>query len=623
MVDIRSLRKLGKKIPVDNFDHVYHGLELLLCKAILEDIKEHTPLDDYFRSGNLLAFARKVDDLEIEKPDLELDPHSETLGELLQQALLRSDRKTLASNYTGGSFQLLRRLIKQQGDRIIDHFCGTGNLIVGYLQVAEEASWEFPTEIRLNDLMPTAVLIAYWRVKSIAPEVTTIATIGDGFSVEGVYDLALINPPYTRSHRISDSIRKGLESLDIDTSHTGQAGLHYWATLLLHHLLTPDGQALVVLPRATLNARYSLSLKRVLLKQFGSLRFIQDRSRKAFSQGSELRELILQLRKGNEISFCELTPELKVVNTCDHRIIEQWNWGRYFLPEETLALSDQIVQGFRTGSREERDITIRRGIEMYGPDEFFLPSKLVSLQINGEIARLQLEENTHDLNVALLRPILRQPKLYKNRITPEVEEYVIMAEYEDLPAYFEAIRERVPQAIRKFGDRWFAHPKDQVSTKGLSGQIFIVDKLDVTRTPTLAYYTDSPYLCTKNFYELSVEDETYLKLLGAWMNSTWYFLLYLAHRREIGGTYGRLQIVDYSHHSLFIPSKEDTQRVSQAFDKLRFADVDVLPEQHRQEAQQQLDMELADLFGVDISLDHLYSAVELTISHLSKVSRKN
>jgi hypothetical protein len=114
------------------------------------------------------------------------------------------------------------------------------------------------------------------------------------------------------------------------------------------------------------------------------------------------------------------------------------------------------------------------------------------------------------------------------------------------------------------------------------------------------------------------------KLLSAWFNSTLFLGLYLATRREIGGTYGRMQIIDYLEEPLFpkklMRIKLDNRQVLavlQAFDDLRHLKLPPLPQQLSAEYRMELDIAIAKLIGFKGDLQELHDNLDRIIRKLT------
>ncbi|MFX0209597.1 MAG: hypothetical protein ACFFDT_26680, partial [Candidatus Hodarchaeota archaeon] len=140
---------------------------------------------------------------------------------------------------------------------------------------------------------------------------------------------------------------------------------------------------------------------------------------------------------------------------------------------------------------------------------------------------------------------------------------------------------------------WITHIHTQLESKNPFGHLFIVDKFGITTTGVIAHFTDECLTASKNFYIIDcLADKA--KLLAAWLNSTIFILLFLASRREIGGAYGRLQIIDYQNEPLFIdPMSIDpiiSEKIEYHFDDFRNQILPPLKEQLTLKSRKTLDI---------------------------------
>jgi hypothetical protein len=99
----------------------------------------------------------------------------------------------------------------------------------------------------------------------------------------------------------------------------------------------------------------------------------------------------------------------------------------------------------------------------------------------------------------------------------------------------------------------------------------------------MGHFFEKKLTCSKNFYVLRNCTAKQAKLHAAWLNSTLYIVLFLLSRREIGGSYGRLQIIDYMKEPLFLdfspyPSPILAEIIQQ-FDTMREFKLPKIPKQ--------------------------------------------
>ncbi len=409
-----------------------------------------------------------------------------------------------------------------------------------------------------------------------------------------LFDVVVMNPPYTRYRTLEPSYRAMIKDLfhqesDLFDSH---AGLHVFSLFLGERVLRKGGILLAVLPASILHARYAWSLKRYWIRHHGLPLVAAFTSDKAFSDGSEFREVTVILQKDRPsqgIRFMLLEPSTLKVSRLDAisrvDLEEHWNWLTFFLDfrvqqsfkqlsRSPLLVSASQLEGFR----------LLRGFEMYGPNFFFLPNsqwEIVSETSTEVIIRMVKSENGSSrlkslgkvsselaLPKRVLGRTLRKPSLYRNYVTPSVSHWVFMPSHHDID--LEGVKDYISwgeslnlPAKTRFGSRWATHVHDQVVVKQPIGRVFIPDKVSLASHATLVHYLDEKMLASKNFYLFvrDYESKTTLissevnlaeKLLAAWMCSSLFLFLNTVQRREIGGSLGRLQIIDYMNNPLLL-----------------------------------------------------------------------
>lgn len=572
------------------------------------------------------------------------------LGTILQKSFSAERRKELAVNYTVRSGNLLSKLLTDRDlsvvKKMVDPFCGSGRLITSIMETGFVRNLEF---IMINDIVPAAVLLAYFRIQYYLKynnliSIQVKAVYGDGFdlinhNLENEFDLVITNPPFTRSQLISKSQRKTLDKLlklskSYDIGSQGQAGLHIFSIFLADNLLNSNGIMLSVLPTSTILSRYSIGVQELLLGSYKQFELISSKTEKSFSEDSIFRELILiASRKGEQKFEFKLLDE-KSGSYINEQLIdkntlhEDWNWDRYFRSKNLLELRNEILPHLSSG--DYLDLDILRGVELYGPDFYFFPNRFwkVTEDNNNEIIIQNIDTQT-SISKKFLVKVLRQPKLYK-QISPPINEYALSINQEpslELSKYIDANIENAKPARKRFGDRWLNHIHDQIKSKNPVGHLFIIDKFSLATQAMLVHYTDEKLHCTKNFYIIRA-DRKKSKLLSAWMNSTIYISLYLTSRREIGGSFGRLQIIDYKEEKLFPKfiheidySHTVVKEIFSHFDKLR---KEILPpvikqinEPYRLELDQ-LFIKLFEIYGgpLNIEIKQVHSDVRDELNEL-------
>ncbi len=581
-------------------------------------------VDNYYTSYNNLPY--------IETNDLDND----LLGTVLQMSLDSKIRKVRAVNYTQNAEILMELVnINYAVDNIIDPFVGSGRLITAVIDKLHGNTSNLK-EIVINDIMPSSVLVAYTRIMhkiEFKNKPVVIATYGDAFVMARCnkkYSLIVINPPFTRSMHIENKIRANLLHL-INEQSLGHAGLHVWAIILATKIIRNNGQLFAILPSSILLSQYAKIVHKLLLDNYYPLKIINSKTTNAFSQGSSIKEIVLYGQKSetyNEsmklLNFINITKNIKLsqTNISYNDLQKDWNWDRYFRDTDLLKLRAELLPDMSSGS--ELSITINRGIEMYGPNFYFLPNK--KWRINEETNEYIIVDNGHKklkLSLRYLQKVLRRAGLYKKHIFVNVHEYILVISPDmrldnDLKQYIKITEDEALVAKKKFGENWLYHTWMQITKKHPYSNVFIIDKLNVTQYAANVFYSDNIITCTKNFNYIKFNKQYNFdisKLFAAWFNSGIYLLLYLSSRREINGSFGRLLIIDYYREPLFpskiLDSNLDKNKVDQVlseFDKMN-GNYENIIDQIRMNKKEDLDKAIIDLFGLNIDIKKVHNVL--------------
>ncbi|MFW9853505.1 MAG: N-6 DNA methylase [Candidatus Thorarchaeota archaeon] len=591
----------------------------------------------------------------------------DVLGTILQRSLQKDKRKQLAANYTTfPASKVLSSVIPPKVyRRIIDPFCGSGRLVSTYLDTLSNETAS-PELIWINDSHPTAVLIAYSRIMlslSKLPQVSTrlVATIGDAFvelmpdKVGTSFELVLMNPPFTRIHRIEKPQKKALLSLRRTYGKflKGQPGLHVYAILLADQILSEKGTLGAILSGATLFSAYSQEIQTYLATEYQIDAILASITSKSFSEDSNLREVILVSQKHkpertHKVKFYHVSNPLSEFNESSSLIqsvslsnlAADWNWMRYFQPKSMIELRRRLLKTNKIKSGEKLRLQIVRGVEMYGPNFFFFPNKLWS-QVVQTTEGITISSKTHSLKIPwpYIKKSLRKPGNYHGYITPDVEDFAlsIPGNFNDilempiwLKEYIELTHQYAEPAKKKFGSNWVHHVFHQLETKRPWGHLFFVDKFGITTITNNVFFLEERITCTKNFYVLVNESLELAKFLAAWFNSSFYFFLFMCSRREIGGSFGRLQIIDYLQEPLFLDmsqsSFETINNIVKAFDKFRSKKLGSIPSQLFAQERIALDYAIAKALSLDNNeipglIENLHSILQLEFKKMQSRDR--
>ncbi|MFQ5820966.1 MAG: N-6 DNA methylase [Candidatus Heimdallarchaeota archaeon] len=622
----RILRHWKKEIPtltsdVETIEILDKAMEfdLAIDPSLWEGIKSATRiLQDTINKET----QKRLRDL-IANCDLQELLLKDSLGSRLQEVLPHSLRKALAANYTSLiSSELLAKLAIEQGNiTIIDPFCGSGRLLTAVLdQMSSQQS--VAVQVIGNELLGIAATLALARIlywfKSHHRAPNLFLTSGDAFERTspvlplrknecqyfGEYDLVIMNPPFTRYLRLQPSYLNRLFQLYEPYAAYMEkrvCPLHVFALFLADRILKPGGRLAAVLPAPTFYSQYADGLKRFLVNNYQLKFVIGSTTGKAFSEGSDLKEILFiadklkptptmkttfatietPLTKSNIHEIAEglrsnriLGLPLKVQKVGQQELESNWNWIRFLEIGALQALAISLRQTGRIKSAHDLNLRIVRGFEMYGPEFFFIPNQnweVVERTKDSIIVKHKETNRSFEFPTNWLIKSLRKPGLYSSWITPKIDHFALRISKKLDPAILEPYISANPKtwkvANQRFGPDWITHIHTQLESKNPYGHLFIVDKFGITTTGVIAHFTDECLTASKNFYVIDCPVDK-AKLLAAWLNSTIFILLFLASRREIGGAYGRLQIIDYQNEPLFIDTTSIDPTVSEKIEYL-------------------------------------------------------
>ncbi len=564
------------------------------------------------------------------------------LGSTLQRSLDDARRKELAANYTTApGVELILRLCEDDEVlSIADPFCGSGRLLSSYLS---NRTGDLP-EVFINDIMPDAVLLAFYEVYMIFKDRgedyrKIFADIGDAMLWEPHkrIDLFLTNPPFTRTHYLGPEQQSSLKELGATygTYISGQPGLHIYSLFKIHGLMSSGGKIVTVLPATTICSNYSRGYERFLLENFHQISFHIPSDLKGFSEDSDFRELIMSATLGggeDNVVFSQIQTIYGRSEELHRNLIQReklddiQNWTKFFHHPEILKFADTLESHPFIQSPETLGYRIKRGVEMYGPDFFFLPNKVWG--ITRETPQELIVSSEHESLVIpknYLQKILRKPALYAGQIVPHCNEYAIKLP-RNVPEWFRTYLSvtsgYATSAQKRFGKHWYTHIQDQLRVKSPFSHLFLIDKFGISTSTVMCHYSPIKLACTKNFYFFKDLDLEESQLLAAWMSTPIYLFLFLVNRREIGGSYGRMQISDLMHAQQLIDTSQIMGRseLLHTFDKLCHVDLPSIPEQISQDMTKDLSQLFLNELGLDGSYDLL---IELVKKLLKDVARRD
>jgi len=418
-------------------------------------------------------------------------------------------------------------------------------------------------------------------------------TLPDSSSKLPMADIILTNPPFTRWKYLEKGYRDYLLTVMNELGYSKyitrrETNLQVLSMFLSDYILNDDGLLVSVLPASTFYTLYGRGYKELLREKYSVLAVIGCDSRSSFSEDSGFKEVILVAVKNKKWSEQAIFTKLsKDIERLAEAIIRQKSkpeaFKRHLFNVNSLPrfldinwlslidggeLRDVVVRIFKQGLKNKTlgywdevlgRRSIIRGIEMYGPDFFFVPNKYwkVVRENKDDIIIEHMNDGYElSLNKQYLIKTLRKPSLYKNMIEAKVETYMLSippVELNKLPSDLQSYIEwgrnskTARPAINAYGKYWYSHVHKQIATKKPFGQIFIPDKIDFRfkNRGVFANYTNTETAASKNFYIVRDKDEKTMQLLAAWFNSTVFLSILMLLGRKISETWTRFLMNDY------------------------------------------------------------------------------
>ena len=595
----------------------------------------------------------------------------------VQKILTPFERKRLAAYYTKDAglrimvetTALFLDIYSKSNVVLADFFLGSGLTLSRTLEKMGDERFSVVLGVEPH---PLAALVAYasllYFMKGAAEKIRII--VGDFFRLtymqkmlnffdDGLQraekvDVILTNPPFTRWETLDKKYREFLRELVGELGYKkyvvrGQLNLQLIALFLMDYFLKDNGLLVSVLPASTFYTASGESVKKLLREKYKILGILESSSETAFSTDSGFKELIIACIKGrerfHETAFISLNetknvenisklffgrklnvnvPSFCTVNYVNlYDVLEIWdmNWLVFFGEKELRNLLSKIFSyGIKRRTVSswnnvfERKLLVR-GVEIYGPDFFFIPNKFWKI-VNETYEKVVIvnEKSGKKLSIEkeYLEATLRRPALYSNRILVEPKHYFINVppvELNELPLdvveylNWGKTSGAADSALRKFGKYWYSHVFRQTKTKKPYGKVFLPDKVDFMfkRRGVFANYSDIPMIASKNFYVIKINNDEMCKVLTAWFNSTFFISLLLVAGRKISEHWTRFLEDDY----LKLPvinvktlDEEKIKNICKFMEAIVTKKLPPLPYQLDEEYRVKLDVLLAEAMGL-------------------------
>ncbi len=550
--------------------------------------------------------------------------------QLMVQRTVGSDRRRELAVYYSKDEAL--RLMEEaldlvEGDIVLgDPFMGSGRTLSHLLSLAKDRVIKVWGVERLH--LPA--LVAFTSLLHILEGEGGIldVRVGDAFTMylRGELpssNLIATNPPFTRWDKLPEDYRRALVETFRRTHPEfvgrGSISLQALAMLLIDGILEDGGVVATVLPASTFYTIYGRGYKRLLRESYHLALLAEGRD--SFSEGSGFKELVLVAIKGARRGLT------KVLNASGKRSLLDLREIPTFFDRNWLSLFDRDLRdlvlkfvgpALRAGTLvrlSDLGVRVVRGVEMYGPQFFFLPNGYWDLK-PGDSDFILSDGRELRIGGKYLVKALRRPSLYSSSIEVDVGTYLLAVPpvpLEDLPRdLVEFIRWGLEEgtaapAVKSKGSRWYSHVWRQLRTKKPFGYLFLPDKVgDPLRRSSLANLTGEKVTASKNFY-IVITSRMRSLMLAAWYNSTFFASLLTLMGRKISGRWTRFLLADYLE--MPVPRGEDEGVIS-AFRELSKDPRPIEEELSAEGSRYRLDMALGRALSVpkvDRLLESLYS----------------
>lgn len=587
----------------------------------------------------------------------------------VQKLIPQEERKEFAAYYTiadGANFMastVAKYIEKYKKSKIVivDPFIGSGMALTRTLQKIGASKVK---KIWGIEPLSLPALVAYTAaVKALDGKKELVEIVnGDAFKVISENfspfvksklpkpDVILTNPPFTRWKYLKKDYRDYLLKLINDLGYNQyitrkEVSLQTLCMFLSDYILEDKGLIMSVLPASTFYTIYGKGYKSFLKSNYDTLGLIENSSASSFSEDSGFKEIILTAIKEMQdeylTAFTELNSDAEemanfLINKSKTELTTKYsadlfnihklprfldiNWASLFKNKELRNLLVELfTEGLEKGTLEYWDKalgnkSIIRGVEMYGPDFFFIPNKYWKIDSNKEnFIEIKNEEGLKlDLNKEFLIKTFRKPSLYDKVIESDIESHMITIPpinadqlSTDMQTYIKwGLKSNTASpAVNSYGELWYSHVYKQMTTKKPFGHIFIPDKVDLgfKRRGLFANYSKEKMAASKNFYIVKDKSEEVTKTLAGWFNSTIFISTFVLLGRKISDTWTRLLRNDYLEIPLINAEKIDkksTLEICENVDQILKMKLPPLWQQLDEDYRFNLDLSLIKSLGV-------------------------
>ena len=545
----------------------------------------------------------------------------------VQKYIPPDNRKKLAAYYTiNQGINFMANMVneylkncKKQKIVLADPFLGSASILTA---VIKKIGTEKLQRVWGIELLPLPALVAYASLLDAVKGRRDLITVITGDTFKEITqafnnntqfelpkaDIILTNPPFTRWKYLEKSYREYLLRIISELGFKEyvtrrEDSLQTLSMFLADHALNNGGLLVSVLPASTFYTIYGRGYKSFLKDNYDVLAILELATRPSFSEDSGFKEIIIvAVKEANESRltlFTELNDNAEkiaklILDNQKPNMTNVFNIHNLprFLDINWLALlgknkpRDIMVRVFKQGLKKgtlgywnhvQGRRSIIRGVEMYGPEFFFVPNKHWRILKENEKS-IEIKNSKTKTRLTLSKEVLvrtlRKPSLYSHTIEAKVNSYMLSIPpietnnlSQDLQHYIKwGIDSKTAKpALNAYGKHWYSHVHKQMTTKKPFGQVFLPDKIDPTfkRRGVFANYTKEKLSASKNFYITRDKNETISKILVAWFNSTVFLSTLKLLGRKISERWTRFLENDYLELPVININAIDEKRISQ------------------------------------------------------------
>ena len=491
------------------------------------------------------------------------------------------DRKETSSYYTDEDgmkvVAMMLEKLNLKGDfSLMDPFMGAGITLSSINRFVK------PKKVIGIEINEEPYELAKSILSAIYDDVEVVCGSAFKFGWDYKADLIISNPPFTRWHRVKnrDEILKTVVSKGYGKYISRKdAGLHVLSIFLIDRILNEGGYAILVLPASTFYTSQASGVKSFLKEFYDILYLVENVNKPSFSSGSEFKELIVVLKKKekqnraskthfdsiehsqphnssekcyehtNNTEIYQYNGTLKYLYSANLHEIKSFidrNWLSLFKYDEAKKLSQFLEEGINQGVLRylKRD-EIMVGIQMYGPEFFFIPNKYWKITKESEaVITINNGKDTIEIPKKYLIKCLRKPEYYMEKTYIDDPEFYILSIDDppqgDLERYIAwGLGQNIPAL--SLGSEWYKHIWKQIQTKKPYGHIFLHNKIDLKRHRILANYSSKPLCASKNFFIIKTNNS----LIAMWYNSEVMRDFLKIFGRKISDSWIELLVEDY------------------------------------------------------------------------------